>query len=111
MRASLFEHLKRQIFRYFGVSIFVVLGAWSSFQLCLEVGSSGCGWLQDLYRNRPSLSVPAASAQENMTPAGEASSEMEKSREQGTKLVPIEEIREEDIRPSPDEGEEGGDRE
>ncbi len=104
MRANLFEHLKRQALRYFGVSIFVVLGAWSSFQLCLEVGSSGCGWLQDLYRNRPSLSVSAATAQESMTPATETSTELETISDTRGKVVPVSLDGEADVQSVPEEG-------
>jgi len=111
MRSNLFEHLKRQVLRYFGVSIFVVLGAWSSFQLCLEVGASGCGWLQDLYRNRPSLSVAAASAQQNMTPATETSSDLDRSSDTRAKVVPVPLEGEQDVRSVPEEGDLGGELE
>ena len=72
MRATLLEHLKKQLFRYFGVAIFVILGVWASFQLCLEVGASGCGWLQEMYRNRPSVVASASKPGAQKTSSTEA---------------------------------------
>ena len=104
MRTQPLEHFKTQAFRYSGVSSFVVPGVWSSFQFCLEVGSNGFGWLQDLYRNRASVAVAwATNPVQEATSAVGRPGQLESGK--GGMVEPSEE-RTEGVEPPPLPGEE-----